>query len=207
MGSVRPALIAPWAPDGDIGAAYNLWLERERRYQWVVFIDHDGEVLNRDWHARLEAGVAELERRRATLNRYNRPPAGIITIAVNRLKKFNDDHDGHRQSCGILGDHGTADRVAFAAALEAKWGNELVVLGTETPATLMAGYFMCVNVELALEVGGFAEGFAGVDNEMHRRLEQYGYGVYLMPGLLFWHRHREFEPRGDRSNLPQFSRP
>lgn len=205
MSKVLPALVSPWAADGDLGDAYNEWLGMfAGRFEWVVFADHDGEVLNRDWHARLEAGIAELERR--VSSEAGLLPPGIVTIAVNRLKTFNDEHDGMGQSCGILGDHNTADRVAIAGELERRWGNEAFAIGAETP-TLMAGYFMCVNVERALEVGGFAEGFAGVDNEMHRRLEQYGYGVYLMPGLLFWHRHREFEPRGDRSNLPQFSRP
>ena len=179
-----PALISSWAPDGDIGSGYQRWLDRLEEFRWVTFVDHDGEILHRDWYDVLLGAIEK------------HPDAGMFVAAVNMLKPFNKG-----QSIGVTQDMTTTSRLKLAHLQRAVHGATTVEL-PPTRDKLAAGAFMCLKADAVRDAGGFNTGFAGVDWDIHRKLVTAGYKVYLIPGLLFWHRDRTHEPRESRGGLP-----
>ena len=176
-----PALISPWSPNADLGSAYNHWITLlGDRYRFITFMDHDGELLHRDWFDVLLRAIARNE------------GAGMFTCAVNQLKPYNKG-----QSIGEVRDLNTRERLAVATSRRVVHGFSVRQL-LPTKPEYAAGFFMCVSVDAVRSVGGFKAGFAGVDWDIHARLHEAQFPTYMIPGLLFWHRHRDVEDRGER---------
>jgi GT2 family glycosyltransferase len=170
---ICPGMISPWHSGGDLGAAYNEWLDLLKdRYAWIVFKDHDVEMMHRDWFAILE-GAIELH-----------PQAGAFTCKVNR------QHAGNiSQSLHIDGDMGDTQRIELARTVRERGREKVTCMGTDT-RHLMSGCWFAVNVDAVRAVGGFSAGFQGVDWDIHRKLDAAGFPVCCIEGLFCWHRYR-----------------
>lgn len=169
---MAPSLIAtiPYLPGGDLGKAYNQIMERAE--DWVLFMDQDLFLLNPNWY--------EICLRAIKL--YGKE-AAWITCRTNRIGRTeqrllnapkSNDIDEHR-------------RMALKV-----WRENLMSMTDITdlpPGHLASGFFMLTNRRVWMEVGGFKEGFLGVDNDYHVKIREAGYRLIRLGGLYVYHHY------------------
>lgn len=162
----------------NLGYAYNQQVERLRDDDWACFIDHDACFTTREWYPQLEAITKKLDE------------AAVLTAKTNRVGSpwqiapgvdpNNHSMEYHR-SVGerILRDFGVKLRTIIAAD---GYMSGVVILLSKTTWKLL---------------GGFTDGFLGVDTDLHRTAAAKGVSVYLMEGVYVYHWYR-----ADTGGLP-----
>lgn len=158
----------PYKPHGNLGAAYNDFMSRLANDEWAVFIDHDAAFTTPDWHKQLLQAIAA------------HPNAGLFTAKTNRIgnpMQRDTTVQGH-------------DMRAHRAHGKTLAGRTSVTDVTGLPQ-LISGVVMCLSKRTWERVGGFCDGFLGVDNDMHRKCMQAGLRVYILNGLYVYHWYRE----------------
>jgi GT2 family glycosyltransferase len=165
------ALVTAIAYDADrnLGRAYNDILIRLLPGDWVCFLDHDAIWTTRDWYRQLCAAIDQ------------QPNAGLITAVTNRI--------GRKEQIakGAPAGHDMLDHFAFGAKQRDQYGATLEDI---TDGPVISGVVMCLSQTTWREIGGFASGFFGVDNQAHRDVRRIGKRVYLMRGLYVQHFYR-----------------
>jgi GT2 family glycosyltransferase len=155
----------------NLGRAYNEVMSRLLPDDWVVFIDHDALWTTRDWYRQLTAVIAAS------------PDAGLITAVTNRVGPCS-----RRQiSPGAPKGHDMREHFAFGAKQRDRYKNSLEDV---TKGPVISGVVMCLSRSTWQEMGGFASGFFGVDNDAHRAICALGKRIYLMRGLYVYHWYR-----------------
>ncbi len=164
---------SPRSAGKNLGFAYNELMARLRDEDWACFIDHDACFTTYDWYAQLEEITAELTE-----------PC-VLTAVTNRLGSHwqlvpGVDRDNHSMAY-----HRRVGKAVQSASRH--------VLRDATRESLMSGVVILLSKQTWLRLGGFADGFLGVDNAIHQAARERGGRVYLMEGVYVYHWYRAAE--------------
>lgn len=165
------ALITAIAYDVErnLGRAYNETMRRLSPGDWCAFLDHDAVFTTRVWYPQILAAIAA------------NPDAGLFTCVTNRIGRKEQIAKGSPAG------HDIAAHRVFGQGLLERHGHEARDI---TKAWVLSGVLMVISVDAWERMGGFVDGFFGVDNEAHRAVARTGKRVYLMPGLYVYHWYR-----------------
>lgn len=160
----------PWDDDGNLGRAYNQFMELLPEEAWACFKDHDCITTTNQWNMQFAEAIAFL------------PEAGAFVATTNRIASDwqrrgdpeIDDMNWHRR-------YGT-NRLQVRTLLDI----------SDTKG--FGGVMFCVSKKAWREVGGFADGLGCVDHSLHFRLQKIGRKVYLVEGLYVYHWRHKGEP-------------
>jgi len=159
----------PYDVERNLGRAYNGAMEDAEPGQWVAFLDHDAMLTTGHWRQQLTRAIAD------------NPHAGLITAVTNRIgcrrQVAPGCPDGHR-----LHEHWD-----FGRRMVDAHGSAAVDV---TGGPRMSGVLLCLSRETWERIGGFRNGFFGVDNRAHESVKAAGLRVYMMPGLYLYHWYR-----------------
>lgn len=165
------ALITAIAYDVErnLGSAYNEIMRRLSPGDWVCFLDHDAVFTTRDWYRQLLKAIEE------------HPEAGLFAAVTNRI--------GRKQQIppGAPAGHDMREHRAFGQSLLEQHGTSVRDITRDSP---ISGVVMMLSVETWQAIGGFKDGFFGVDNRAHRDVAAAGRRVFLLPGLYVYHWYR-----------------
>jgi len=163
----------PYCPRSEgqnLGYAYNELMNRLHDEDWACFIDHDACFATYDWYAQLEEITAQLTE-----------PC-VLTALTNRV-------GSHWQlASGVDPDNHSMDyhrRIGVAIQSAARCS-----LRDVTDESLMSGVVILLSKKTWRRLGGFADGFLGVDNAIHQAARDRGHRVYLMEGVYVYHWYR-----------------
>lgn len=165
------ALITAIAYDTEknLGRAYNEIMGTVCPGDWVSFLDHDALFTTRDWYRQLLTAID------------NNPQAGLFTAVTNRIgNKEQVPADAPKS-------HDMRDHFAYGKQRLEQYGTSATDI---TRRHLVSGVLMCLSHQTWEEMGGFAEGFFGVDNQAHRDIRRIGKRIYMLPGLYLYHWYR-----------------
>jgi glycosyltransferase involved in cell wall biosynthesis len=155
----------------NLGFAYNQQMVRLRDEDWACFIDHDAMFTTREWYRQLEAITQHLAEPAILTAKTNR--VGSPWQIAPGVDPNNHSMEYHRSVGGrILQDFGFALR-----AISASDG-------------YMSGVVILLSKRTWKLLGGFTDGFLGVDTQLHRTAAAKGVGVYLMEGVYVYHWYR-----------------
>lgn len=167
----------PYAPkdsDMNLGAEYNR-LMSECRTEWACFLDHDAMFLHRDWYHDLTEATEVAEAN----------GIGLMSCMANRigtpqqaLKQHAGDHD-------IMRLRQVARVRRTLNMVDGKQQPKLVPDGEYVSGVMLLVYKMAWE-----EMGGFADGFLGVDYDACERMRRAGWRVGLLPGIMVYHWYR-----------------
>lgn len=161
--------MTPFAPDLNLGAAYNAAMDLLPEDGWACLLDHDAAFTTTQWHRQLEEAIALR-------------PEGTFTGVTNRIycewqqareaarlkdQPFSDDMAEHRK----IGQARLKIRTLLDATDASGWG----------------GFLMCLSKKSWRAAGGFADGLFCVDHMMHYALRAAGRRVYCVEGLYIYH--------------------
>lgn len=171
-------LIASIAFDTErnLGRAYNRMMQRLEADDWCVFLDHDAIWTTRFWYSQLLAAIAA------------NPDGGLFTACTNRIGRKEQIAPGCPQG------HDMREHFAFGDRLYHQCGSSVRDMTGGNP---ISGVVMCLSKSTWEKMGGFSEGFFGVDNNAHWAMKRIGKKVYLLPGLYVYHWYRA-DGRGHR---------
>jgi len=156
----------PYGSDGNLGAEYNRIMEGIS--DWVLFLDHDVLILNKHWYKSCSDAIDNKGH-----------SAGWISCVTNRiycpdqrrLVEPSDDLNYHIEIANRCWEH---------------YSDETYSPITNTP---FSGFFILTHKKAWEDVGGFSDGFLGVDQDYYEKLIDKGYKSYIMPGIYAYHLH------------------
>ena len=173
--TVRIPVIIPYAPDGNIGFAYNR--EMERVDDWVIFIDHDIFLANPLWYDISLAAIRKMGH-----------AAGFITCYTNNIgcrlqraphvEKGNHDISYHRQIAKRLYDENRGKVQDLSHTKGARFSGMFIL--THKAAWEAAGKFREGGATLNTR-------FFGVDVDYFTKIKRAGYRVCIMKDLYVYH--------------------
>lgn len=167
-------------PNKNVGVAYNATMRLLGEDDWCCFVDGDSMFLNPYFGRQIEEYV----------NRH--PECGIFTCKTNRVAAEY-----------MLVGNWKSDDVVYHKRLAQELSTDLSVTDITGFARdfPLSGVLMLISRKAWTEVGGFKEtGMLGVDNDMHRRMRDHGFKVYMMNGVYVYHWYRGGN-RQDTSHL------
>lgn len=163
----------PYEPGKYLGSAYNRAMETVK--DWALFIDHDVLVrCNPKWYEICQDAIRETGH-----------SAGFITCVTNRISPLttNQFHPIHPDTDDIITHLKTAKEL---------WDKVGLGLREIPPTTKpFSGFFLLTHKKAWEDVGGFIEGFLGVDNDYSVKIESAGYKRYVIGGLYVYHTYRK----------------
>jgi hypothetical protein len=154
----------PRSEGANLGFAYNALMGRLRDEDWACFIDHDACFTTHDWYAQLEEITANLAE-----------PC-VLTAATNRVGSLWQLAPGVDRDNHAMDYHRRVGRAVQSASRRA--------LRDVTYESLMSGVVILLSKKTWAILGGFADGFLGVDNAIHQAARDRGCPVYLDGGSL-----------------------
>ncbi|MHB1560028.1 MAG: glycosyltransferase [Isosphaeraceae bacterium] len=163
----------PRSQGRNLGFAYNELMARLRDDDWACFIDHDACFTTQDWYAQLEEITASLT-----------GPC-VLTALTNRVGSH------WQRAPGVDRDNHAMDyhrRIGRAIQAEARG-----TLRDVTRESLMSGVVILLSKSTWVQLGGFEDGFLGVDNAIHQAARDRGIPVCLMEGVYVYHWYRAEE--------------
>jgi GT2 family glycosyltransferase/tetratricopeptide (TPR) repeat protein len=162
-------------PEGkNLGWAYNELMARLREDDWACFLDHDACFTTYDWYAQLEEITESLTE-----------PC-VLTALTNRVGSHWQRAPGVDRHNHAMDYHRGVGRAIQCAARRE--------LRDATDESLMSGVLILLSKKTWQRLGGFADGFLGVDNAIHQAARERGFRVYLMTGVYVYHWYRAEEP-------------
>jgi GT2 family glycosyltransferase len=154
-------------PEMNLGRAYNSIMYRLGYDEWCCFIDHDVMFTTKKWYQQICDCIDA------------RPDAGIFTCVTNRIgnpdqRRFelDNEHD---------------------IRIHRKFGEKLAIetrIRDITHKQPISGMLLCISKKAWNEIGGFKDGFLGVDNRAHIDVRDIGYKVYCIDSLYVYHWYR-----------------
>ena len=161
-------VVVPYHP-GNLGAAYNEAMAKAE--DWVLFLDHDFMLLNPGWYNICLNAIRQVGHK-----------AGWISAVTNRIycpaQRITFD-DTNRDTNNI------EDHIKYSNNVWAQHGGKIhKATKSEIP---FSGFFILTHKEAWRKVGGFGDGFLGVDNDYYNKLMLAGYDSYVLPGLYGYH--------------------
>lgn len=168
----------PWDEDRNLGAAYNRAMSR-RGVDWMLFIDHDVLLLNARWYHHCKQLIAVYGK-----------SLGFGTCWTNQI-------NCHAQRLPKIIEKRRFDinyHCTIAEEIEAKAsGKHREFTDDKYP---FSGFFMLTHKEAWKKVGGFKDGFLGVDNAYFSAVQKAGYKTVRMNGLYVFHRYARYWKSG-----------
>ena len=161
-------IVIPWGIDGNLGAAYNRSMQKIN--DWVIFQDHDVIQLNPFWYHMVLDVIAALGH-----------TAGLITGTTNLIACPMQFCPDAPKSLDLV------EHMQFSKDMFQKFGNQPYMVVAENMPLAFSGFFMVTHKEAWEKVGGFKDGFLGVDNAYHHAVLNSGYKTYVIPGLYMFH--------------------
>ena len=168
----------PYEPGSHLGAAYNRAMETVK--DWALFLDHDVLVrCNPQWYEICQQAIREVGH-----------TAGFITCVTNRISPLSTNQfmPASPDTDDIKTHLGIAKKLWDRAGLNLR----------EIPLTTkpFSGFFLLTHKKAWLDVGGFIDGFLGVDSDYSLKIERAGYKRYVIGGLYVYHTYRMKERLG-----------
>lgn len=169
---------APKSKEFNLGWVYNNFMEMVNDNDWVLFLDHDATFTTRNWYYQISDIIN------------NNPEYGVFTGVTNRIGNSSiqrvetvnpDTHDMkyHRQ---------------IGQQLLDQYGHRVESYDTH----FLSGVIILISKKTWENVGGFKEGFLGVDNCLHKACRNKNIPVGLAKGLYVYHWYRG---DGDQNHL------
>ena len=167
----EPRLIGAIAYDVErnLGAAYNRFMEGLHPGDWCVFLDHDAMWTTGLWRRQL-LDVIRAE-----------PRAGLLTAVTKRIGRKT------QIAPGCPTGHDLREHFRFGARLLDQHGSAAQDITRGSP---ISGVVMALSRETWESMGGFRDGFFGVDNCAHTDVRKAGKRVLQLPGLYVYHWYR-----------------
>jgi len=159
----------PYEPGGEVGQAYNRYMENAD--DWVLFLDQDVFLCNPNWYEICLDAI-----------RFHGNEAGWITCWTNRIGRTEQKHPDAPESNDI------EEHRQFAKKLWDENGVQVTDI-TDMGKDLGSGFFMLTNKMVWRKVGGFKDGFLGVDNDYHVRIRNHGFKMLRLDGLYVYHHY------------------
>ncbi len=154
----------------NLGYAYNQMMERLEDDDWACFIDHDACFTTREWYRQIERITEQLQEPAVLTAVTNR--VGSQWQIVPGVDPLNHDMKYHR---------------AVGEKLMHERGMQLEDI---THNVLLSGVVILLSRNTWEKLGGFKDGFLGVDNQIHQAARDKGFKVYLMQGVYVYHWYR-----------------
>ena len=164
-------VMIPYDTKGQLATAYNRGMERATS-EWVLFIDHDLFICNRNWYSMCCDAINTLG-----------TTTGWISAVTNRIGNPAQKVEGAPLS------HDLTEHIEFAKGLYEKHGSKV-----ERCRGAMSGFWILTNKTAWRKCGGFDENrkrLLGVDNRYSRSLSMAGFPHYRMPGLYVYHIYQQ----------------
>jgi GT2 family glycosyltransferase len=165
------SIAVPYWPEKELGRSYNYHM-RHFSGDWICFQDHDVLQVNPNWFRMACKAVAKAGKE-----------AGMITCVTNAIAQ------GLQLRMDAPSDHNVVSHMRFAKKVEQEKGWEPKEV-TRQPNNQFSGFFFITHKKAWLDVGGFKNGFLGVDNYYHADVEHRGYKSYVIEGLYAYHMYR-----------------
>jgi GT2 family glycosyltransferase len=140
---------------------------------WVLFMDHDILHLNPHYHEVCLGVIKKVGHK-----------AGWITCMTNRIA-CEDQWSREAPKCDDVMIH-----MRYAKYLWEKHGPMLIEMNGKKKFAGFSGFFMLTHKKAWEKVGGFIDGFLGVDNDYYKKIIKHGYKAYVMPGIYVYHIYR-----------------
>lgn len=157
-------VVMPFAPDLNLGGAYNRWMESLPDDAWACFLDHDMMWTTPHWYAQLVEAIAF------------RPAAGAFTACTNRIAS-------PWQKAEEVAD---CDDIAYHRKIgEARRARRTLLDITCTKG--FGGVVTLLSKAAWREAGGYADGMYCVDHSLFFRLVARGRRVFMLDGLYVYH--------------------
>lgn len=169
----------PYTPKelgNNLGWSYNNFMELLPENDWACFLDHDATFTTRYWYHQLEDIIKK------------HPDVGLYTCLTNRIGNFQQLVSGVDKE-----NHDIKYHRQIGKQLQDDYYND--VFSITNP---LSGVIILISKKTWKTVGGFIDGFLGVDNDIHKKCLDNNIKVGLMGGVYVYHWYRG---DGDTSHL------
>ena len=163
-------VVIPYEPYKQLGKAYNRIMDKAD--DWVLFLDQDLYLCNPNWYQMCITWIENYGEQ-----------AGWITCFTNRLGHTMQIFNSAPESNDMT------DHIRFAEMLWHSNGDAVTDISHMPDGMLASGFFMLTNKKVWNEVGGFADGFLGIDNDYHKKIVANGYKLLRLDGLYIYHNY------------------
>jgi GT2 family glycosyltransferase len=169
----------PYAPDKNLGAAYNHYMELlPTDDDWACFIDGDAMFLTPDWGHLIQKAVEKF------------PETGMFTCYTNRV---NNKEQLYR---GVF----NHNRDMIAHRNIARVCHEIGKNRAKKLTRMISGVMMIIQKKTWREFP-FCNGLLGVDNDISKRLLDAGKEIRLIESIYLLHYYRLAEGRTYKKHL------
>ena len=152
-----------------LGQTYNKYMELIGDDEWACFLDHDAMFTTQDWYKQLGDTIAA------------NPQYGLLSVCTNRIGNPN------QKIAGLTDTHDILYHRGIGLQLQKQGGTDV---NDATNAHCISGVVMAISKAMWKKAGGFKEGFLGVDNDMHQRVQKAGGKVGVCKGIYVYHYYR-----------------
>tara|TARA_R110000765_G_scaffold407229_1_gene504469 strand:- start:25 stop:561 length:537 start_codon:yes stop_codon:yes gene_type:complete len=154
----------------NIGFAYNTFMGLLGEDDWACFLDHDAMFTTINWYHQLEDIIKK------------HPNIGLFSCMTNRIGNFpqklqNIDENNHDMKYHRL----------IGKQLQDTYYDQV---RTEHLHHLISGVMVFISKKSWEVVGGFMNGFLGVDNDIHQKCINHNIQVGIMNGVYTYHWYR-----------------
>jgi GT2 family glycosyltransferase len=172
----------PYCPshiDGgkNLGFAYNNFMKMIGEDDWACFLDHDAMFTTPDWYRQLEVVIEKY------------PDAGEFSVRTNRIgnaaQLYTDPSIPN-----FSHNHNLKMHRRIGAALQ-KQNTVEVIEYTKKRNRGLSGLTILTSKRAWKLVGGFSDGFLGVDWDYTFRCANKGLKNYILRGVYVYHWYRE----------------
>lgn len=167
----------PYAPkhiDLNMGAVNNKYMQMLGPDDWAIFIDHDAFVTTKEWYLQICDIIVE-----------HGKEYGMFTAMTNR---WRHGEAGKHIYSEMAENYNYVDNCNFGQEKADELYSE--VERWTWDFAHVAGHFFVISQKAWQKIGGFKEGFFGVDTHLFESVQNLGGGVGLMKGVYVFHGYR-----------------
>ena len=173
--------VIPWNSDKNIGVSYNNIMKFIGTNDWVCFLDGDAVHTTTYFGSRIEEVIEK------------NPEYSLFTCFTNRV--------GCPYQIAPDVDRNSNDQLYHRNIGEKLWEKNKTSVMDITSMQELSGVLILINKKMWENVGGFKESkMLTVDNDMHRKVRNFGGKVGLMKGIYVQHWYRN-DNINERSHL------
>ena len=154
----------------NLGWVYNNFMDMVHANDWVCFLDHDAIFTTRNWYLQLNEIIKE------------NPDFGMFSCYTNRIGQQSQKISGIDET-----NHDMAYHRKIGKLLQDTHKNTVREITTQN---ILSGVVILISKKTWKEIGGFSDGFLGVDNKLHQDCSHSGIKVGLMKGVYVYHWYR-----------------
>jgi len=164
---------APKEKKANLGWAYNNFMSKLADDDWALFLDHDATFTVKQWYPQMEEIIER------------NPEFGAFTSLMNRVgNQFHVPQGVDKNNHDILY-HRNIGKQLYEQNMY-----NVIDMPHNNFTTLLSGVLILVSKKTWEKIGGFEEGFLGVDNCFHLDCLYNDIRVGLMTGVYLYHFYR-----------------